>query len=169
MTIHVKESAMQVCIERALPGDAEEILRLQRRAYEGEAEVYRGVLFAPLAETVDDVHAKFAEHLILKATCDGRPQIVGSVRLFHQGDTCHLGRLIVEPALQNRGIGSRLMHAAEDHVPEAKRFELFTGQHNHRNISFYEKLGYRIFKTVPRNERLQWVYMEKHRGESAGS
>ncbi len=168
MTTHLKDRGMRVRIEKAVPADAEAILRLQRLAYEGEAEVYHGVLFAPLAETVDDVRAKFADHLVLKASCGGTPQIVGSVRLFLQGDTCHVGRLIVEPALQNRGIGTQLMRAAEGQLPQANRFELFTGQHNHRNIRFYEKLGYRIYKTVPRNERLHWVYMEKHRGEPAG-
>ena len=43
-------------------------------------------------------------------------------------ETCHIGKLIVHPNHQNLGIGTILLSAAEQHFPEAQRYEHFTGQ-----------------------------------------
>ena len=60
-----------------------------------------------------------------------------------------------------RGIGSRLMAALEAAVPEARRFELFTGHRSEGNLRLYARLGYREFRRQSVNERLTLVYMEK--------
>ena len=97
--------------------------------------------------------------LFLKACTGGR--IIGSVRSEFRDGTCLIGRLIVHPEFQNRGIGSRLLHAAESLFPEARRCELFTSDRSERNLYLYRKSGFREFKRESLNERVTLVYLEK--------
>jgi ribosomal protein S18 acetylase RimI-like enzyme len=79
---------------------------------------------------------------VLVAT-DG-PRIVGSVRA-HAGDGAwHIGRLVVAPDLQGRGIGTALIREIEQHAPaEVDRFTVTTGPKSAPNIRLYERHGYR--------------------------
>lgn len=87
--------------------------------------------------------------------------IAGSVRAFVNGDTCNIGRLIVHPDFQNRGIGSRLLREVEQMFKEYRRFELFTGHKSKKNLYLYGKKGYKIFKSQVINEKLTMMYLEK--------
>lgn len=148
---------------RILPStepDAEEILALQKLAYQCEAELYDDPSIPPLTQTLEQMKADYETNTILKAV-DG-DRIIGSVRAFLKEGTCCIGRLIVHPDCQNRGLGSRLMNAIEEAFPQAARFELFTGHKSERNLYLYQKRGYRIFKTVPVNDRLSIVFLEKN-------
>jgi len=88
--------------------------------------------------------------------------IVGSVRAHRDGDTCHIGKLVVLPEYQNQGIGKALMYAIENHYKSiVRRYELFTGMGDPRNRHLYDGLGYKPFKTEKLNEQVTFVYMEK--------
>jgi len=78
-----------------------------------------------------------------------------------KGDTCYVGKLIVHPAYQNRGIGYALLTHVESLAGVARRFELFTGHRSERNLHLYQKLGYREFKRETVHHRLTLVFMEK--------
>ena len=146
-------------IEQATREDAEEILALQRLAYRSEAELYPGQPIAPLAQTLEQMRADLEGQLVLKAVLEGR--IVGSVRGRIEGGTCHVGRLIVHPDLQNRGIGTRLLRELEKRAIGAARFELFTGHLSAKNIYLYKKVGYRLTRRERVSQGLELVYMEK--------
>jgi ribosomal protein S18 acetylase RimI-like enzyme len=91
----------------ATPEDAQASLDLQRLAYRSEALLYGDYKLPPLTETLDQVRAEFGHRLVLKAVDDGL--IVGSVRAHQEGDTCYIGRLIVHPDRQGRGLGTALL------------------------------------------------------------
>jgi ribosomal protein S18 acetylase RimI-like enzyme len=146
-------------IERATLSDAEEILSLQELAYRSEAELYNDFSIPPLLQTLEEVRKDFENQVFLKTVLDRK--IVGSVRAFMKEGTCYIGRLIVHPDFQNQGIGKELMNGIEETFKEARRFELFTGHKSEKNLHLYEKLGYRVFKTVKANERLTIVFLEK--------
>jgi GNAT superfamily N-acetyltransferase len=146
-------------IDDATAMDAEAILDLQRAAYQSEARLYSDFNIPPLRESLDELSALFSTHLFLKAVVDGR--IVGSVRARSDGTSCFIGRLIVAPAHQGRGVGSRLMEAIEARFPAVERFELFTGHKSEFNLRFYEKRGYREFMREPASDRVTMVFMEK--------
>jgi len=152
-----------VTIQRASVADAGEILSLQKLAYRSEAEIYGDFSIPPLTQTQENIEDEFQHTTFLKAVRDGAQEetIVGSVRAFLRDGTCHIGRLIVHPEVQNQGIGSRLMNAIELQFSLADRYELFTGHRSERNLYLYQKLGYTIFKTTPVNERLNLIYLEK--------
>jgi ribosomal protein S18 acetylase RimI-like enzyme len=146
-------------IARASRGDAAEILALQKLAYASEAAIYDDFGIPPLRQTEAEMVADIEQQVVLKATLDGR--IVGSVRAYEQDGTCHIGRLIVHPDGQNRGLGKRLMHAIEAEFGSARRFELFTGHRSERNLYLYTKLGYQPFRSEWVSEALTVVYLEK--------
>jgi ribosomal protein S18 acetylase RimI-like enzyme len=148
-------------IEKAAIEDAKEILELQKLAYRSEAEIYGDFTIPPLTQTLDEIQEDFRKQLFLKAVKDGR--IVGSVRAFLHEGTCCIGRLIVHPDQQSRGLGTRLMGEIEALFGGAKRYELFTGHRSERNIHLYRKLGYGMFKRERVNSGLTHVFLEKRR------
>ena len=150
---------MDYRIVRAEFADAAEILKLQKSAYQIEAERYHNDRIAPLMQTLSELEGQFRDHVILKAVMDGR--IVGTVRACDKDGTCHVGRLAVDPGLQNRGIGAALLSAVEGACP-APRYELFTGSKSSNNIHLYQKLGYVVYdKGRHAHGAIEVIYMEK--------
>jgi len=147
-------------IARATTKDATAILALQRLAYQSEAALYNDWSIPPLTQTSSELSDEFETTVFLKASDDGT--IVGSVRAKRSGVGCEIGRLIVHPDYQGRGIGRRLMHAIEAEVCAA-RYELFTGARSERSIRLYASLGYRTFRTQIVAPHLTLVFMEKLR------
>jgi len=151
-----------VPVERAAREDLPEILALQKLAYRSEAELNNDFDIPPLTQTRAEIEAEFEQRTFLKMTLDRR--IVGSVRAhLDAAGACHIGRLIVHPDHQNRGLGTQLMAAIEAHFDRARRYELFTGQRSVRNLYLYHKLGYREFRRQRLDDTVCLVYLEKTR------
>lgn len=146
-------------IELAKIEDAPAILALQQLAYRSEAEIYNDFSIQPLTQTLEDLIGEFQTHTVYKALLE--KDLVGSVRTHLNGNTCYVGKLIVHPGVQNRGIGSSLMAYIEKDNNKVQRFELFTGHRSVRNLSLYSKLGYKEFKREKIDDSLQLVFMEK--------
>jgi GNAT superfamily N-acetyltransferase len=146
-------------ITQATAEDAEEILDLQKLAYQSEAAIYQDYSIPPLTQTLAEIKADLQSQHFLKAVAEGR--IVGSVRAYMEQGTCFIGRLIVHPAHQNRGLGTELMSGIEECFPDAKRYDLFTGHRSERNRYLYQKLGYRRFRDEMVSEKLTMVFLEK--------
>jgi predicted N-acetyltransferase YhbS len=152
-------SDADILVEAAGPADAEAILALQRRAYLSEAALYDDYSIPPLTESLEQLQAVFDDHVVLRAILDGR--LVGSVRAREREGTCAIGRLIVEPELQGRGIGRRLMTEIERRFPRARRYALFTGDRSARNLRLYERLGYELRGSEQQTDRVTIVHLEK--------
>jgi ribosomal protein S18 acetylase RimI-like enzyme len=150
---------MDIIIEQASVGDAEEILELQKLAYRDEAAIYDDYSIPPLKQTLGQIRDDFAGQTFLKATL--KEVIVGSVRAFAREGTCYIGRLIVHPDCRNRGIGTRLMYEIEGRFNGADRYELFTGEKSERNLYLYRKLGYVPFRHQRLTDKLTLIYLEK--------
>jgi ribosomal protein S18 acetylase RimI-like enzyme len=150
---------MDVIMTGADSRDAGEILALQIKAYLSEAELNGDFSIPPLTQTLSEIESEFPEKIFLKAVHDER--IVGSVRGYLNSGTCFIGRLIVHPGWQGRGIGSMLMDGIEKAFPKAERFELFTGTRSSANIRLYERLGYKKFREGDMSPKVRLVFMEK--------
>jgi ribosomal protein S18 acetylase RimI-like enzyme len=151
-------------ITRASEEDAEIILHLQMHAYLSEAEIYNDYSIPPLIQTLKDIREEFSQQVFLNAIEEG--EIVGSVRAYLEKGTAYIRRLMVKSDFQNKGIGSRLMQAIEEHFRMADRYELFTGHRSARNLYLYRKLGYREFKRVSVNDLIILVFLEKYRNHN---
>ena len=146
-------------IQRATIADAAEILALQKLAYMSDAELYGDFSIPPLTQTLEELRDSFSRNIILKAVEEGR--IVGSVNGRMDKGHCLVGRLMVRPTQQGRGLGTALMETIEKEFQQAQAYRLFTGERSERNIRLYERLGYVIYerKEVPGSVCI--VFMEK--------
>ena len=108
----------QLEITRASQEDAEIILHLQIHAYLSEAEIYNDYSIPPLIQTLKEIRQEFSQQVFLKALVEG--EIVGSVRAYLEKGTAYIRRLMVKPDSQNKGIGTRLMRAIEEHFRMAE-------------------------------------------------
>ena len=151
--------ALVLLIENANIKDVQEILSLQKLAFQSEVKRYNDFLIPPLVETIDELAMNFKSYIFLKATLDGK--IVGSVRAIEKDGVCYVGRLIVHPDFQNQGIGAKLLLEIEGKFLACGRFELFTGNKSVKNIHLYEKLGYKAFKTEPVTDNISEIFFEK--------
>ena len=153
-----------VIIEPARIRDAEQILKLQYLCYQTEAELYDDYAIPPLTQTLEDLLSEYDTHVILTARLGS--VVVGSVRGYLTYGTCYIGRLIVHPRLQRRGLGAGLMREIEKHFATANRYELFTGHVSEGNLRLYRRLGYTEFRKEVVSPRLQMVYLEKIRARA---
>ncbi|MGE4553133.1 MAG: GNAT family N-acetyltransferase [Desulfovibrionaceae bacterium] len=149
-----------IAISESAPGDAAAVLELQRLAYRAEAELYDNLAIPPLTQTLEDLRADYAGRAVLKAVT-GEGRLVGSVRARLDGDVCRIGRLMVHPGFQGRGVGGRLLAAIEARFPQAARYALFTGRRSLANLRFYERRGYARCAETPAGPGLVLVHLEK--------
>lgn len=135
------------------------ILDLQRLCYYENAKRYNDFSIAPLIQTIDELRKEFTECVIFKVVVDN--QLIGSIRAVEKDETCYIGRVIVHPDFQNMGIGKKLMDAIELKYSHIKRFELFTGFKDEKNLYFYNKLGYKQFKEIKIKKDFNMIFLEK--------
>lgn len=156
--MHVKPM-VNFKIEIASKSDLPQILTLQKEAYISEATLYDDFAIAPLQQSLVDIENEFEDHIFLKIENDGK--IIGSVRAFVKEDICYIGKLIVNPAYQNHGLGSRLLLKIEGMFPKADKFELFTGDKSIKNLHLYGKFGYVATRTKTVSSSLTLVFLQK--------
>lgn len=148
-----------ILIEKAQKYDCKEILELQYLAYQSEAKLFGNMDIPPLKQTVEEVYDEFEKGTILKAV-DENGGIIGSVRAYQEGGTVYIGKLMVHPKMQGKGIGTKLLLEIENEYPN-QRYELFTSTKSISNIRLYKRLGYEIFKEEVVSPQLQFVYLQK--------
>jgi ribosomal protein S18 acetylase RimI-like enzyme len=150
---------MNYKIIRADVNDAEKILKLQKLAYQIEADRYNNYDIPPLKQTISAIKEQFKNHIFLKAVSEDK--LIGSVRAHEKDGTCYVGKLAVHPYMQNQGIATALMKAIETYY-KPKRFELFVGSKSDNNIHLYQKLGYTTYKIdTYESSDIEILYMEK--------
>ena len=150
----------ELIIAQAVKKDLPIILDIQRKAFMEVAGLFNLKTLPPIEQTLESLIEEFVNGTILKASIANT--IIGSVRAYRKNDTCHIGKLVVLPDYQNKGIGKALMNDIENQYKSiVKRYELFTGARDPRNRYLYNQLGYKSFKTEKLNDEISFVYMEK--------
>ena len=146
-------------IEKTQFCDMEEILSLQKLAFQSEAELFNDYSITPLTQSIASLEEDFKNNLYLKAVYDGK--IIGSVRAYEKENICHIGRLIVHPDHQNKGIGKSLIHHIEELFNGCKMYSLFCAKRVTKNLCLYNRLGYIVVGEEKVKEDLTFVYYNK--------
>ncbi|GAB6119009.1 GNAT family N-acetyltransferase [Dysgonomonas termitidis] len=129
-------------IPKATIFDLPDILELQKTAFCPVANLLDNTEIQPMIQTYDELLQEFNKGIILKYAQDH--EIVGSVRAYvDKENVCHVGKLIVHPNYQNKGIGKALMVEIEKKFTTCSRYLLFTGEITPNTLYLYTKLGYR--------------------------
>ncbi|EOM76181.1 GNAT family N-acetyltransferase [Rhodococcus rhodnii] len=131
-------------ISRLGVSDAGEILTLQRAAFVAEAQLHDDLALPALTQTMDELLADLANPAVIVLGIRVVGRLVASARIHVRGDVADLGRLMVVPDLQGRGLGSRLLKAVDSVLPDSVRgVELFTGSRSVGNLRLYRRFGFR--------------------------
>ena len=138
-------------IRLASPSDAGELLTLQRACWVQEAQANPGLHLHALHEELADVETWLQESTTVVLRVGGR--VIGAARGRIHTDrhgqrparTWDIGRIMVVPDLQGRGIGRLLLEAIEQAAPpQVTHFELVTGAGSERTIKMCRRAGYRF-------------------------
>ncbi len=151
----------EIEIRRGVAADAGEVFTLQRAAFVIEGQQNGSFQIPPLTDGIEVVEAALTRDTVLVARLRGR--LVGAVigTAGEAGDWI-IGRLVVVPDLQARGIGGRLLDAAEAAAPPNRTvLRLITGAGSKRNIGFYARRGYRVVGEDDTASGAPIVIMEK--------
>ena len=132
----------------AVPGDAGELLTLQRACWLQEEWANPGVPIPALGESLDDVRRWLTEWTVLvvrRPDRTGRLVAAARARATDGGTVWDVGRLMVAPDLQGQGLGRFLLERIEAAAPAGvTTYSLFTGAGSTRNQRLYKKAGYRL-------------------------
>lgn len=154
--LHMKEFTILKANENDLPT----ILDVQKKTFLEVVKKFNLKSLPALEQSLESLTIDFSKGMILKVAIGNT--IVGSVRAYKKNDTCHIERLVVLPEYQNRGIGKALMNEIETRYTNiVRRYELFTGSRDSKNLHFYDHLGYKSYKTEKLNDEVTFVFMEK--------
>ncbi|MGD9959834.1 tRNA (guanosine(37)-N1)-methyltransferase TrmD [Nocardioides sp.] len=138
---HLVEEAELALATRA---DAGEILTLQRACWLQEVMSNETLAIPTIHESLADVEASLASWQTYVLRSAGR--LIGSVRGTLEGDVWEIGRLMVAPDLQGRGLGRRLLeHIQEVAPPQATSYRLITGERSLENLRMYKKAGFSVY------------------------
>ncbi len=138
--------------------DAGELLTLQRAAFVTEAQLYDDPRLPALVETLEELRASLG----LALTARSGPRLVGSVRGRVAGGVLHVGRLVVAPDQQGRGIGAALLAAVERAAgPQVRAAVLFTGARSAGNLRLYGRAGYVEQRRERVDDLLTFVHLAK--------
>jgi len=135
--------------------DYAELTELLHRAYAALAA--RGMRFLASHQDEKKTRERISDGECYLAMQDGRmigtivwrsAQQTSGTPWYDRPDVSSFGQFAVEPALQNRGIGSRLLAIAEQRAAEtgAAEIALDTAEPAHDLIRFYTRRGYRFIE-----------------------
>jgi ribosomal protein S18 acetylase RimI-like enzyme len=85
------------------------------------------------------------------------------IETIDQGDTVLIENVAVSPDFQRRGLGSRLMHHAEEIARSLgrERISLYTNRRFKGNVELYTRLGYEVDSEEPIDAGMMRTNMSK--------
>ena len=131
-------------IEKASLQDVERLTEIQTRTFKDDNKLKPpGCIMGGTSGyySVDWNNGGIAKTPYYKILLDG--QIVGGIIVFDMGQGCYeVGRIYVDPDLQNRRIGQQAIKLMFRAFPAARKWILGTPSWAIRNQHFYEKMGF---------------------------
>ncbi len=132
---------MKIEIRAADEADIEDVRACAERAY----SIYVQRIGRKPAPMVADFEAAGRQGALY--VCRLAESLAGYVVFYSRGRHIHLENLAVDPACQQRGIGTRLIAFVEAEARQrgADCIELYTNARMYENLVLYPRLGFRQF------------------------
>jgi GNAT superfamily N-acetyltransferase len=137
---------MDITIRSAMDADADECGRI---CYEGFRAVNERHGFPPIFPSMEIATRRVAAFIrhpavfsIVAKSSNGGGRIVGFKFLSERDPIRAIGPIVIDPAVQERGIGRRLMEAALDRAHGARGVRLLQEAYNVQSLSLYAMLGF---------------------------
>jgi len=169
---------MNETIAPATAADIPQLMKLINSAYRGD-EAKKGwtheadLIEGAIRTDADSLRELIHKHNVVILKYMRNEMIGGCVYLEKKEDRLYLGMLSVSPQIQAKGVGKKLLKAAEDHARKSNcnRIEMTVISVRKELIAWYERNGYRkTDKTEPfpddgkfgnPKQPLEFVYLEK--------
>ena len=135
----------------------EDLTKLLHRAYKVLADM--GLKYVATYQTIDTTRDRLKNGTCFVAELDGRivatalyrkPGQAKGCEFYQRPDVAHISQMGVEPDLQRKGIGAKLMRYVEDVAARdgASKLALDTAEPATHLIEWYERLGYRFIEYI---------------------
>jgi ribosomal protein S18 acetylase RimI-like enzyme len=136
-------------LRRAAQTDIPALVTLQRAAYARNRDIL-GVEPLPLIADYDDIFANYETWL-----AEDNGALLGVLILEPRPDDLLIWSVATSPAAQGRGLGNRLLAAAETRARQLNlsTMRLYTGQKLVSNVAWYQRHGYAIERIEERPDR----------------
>jgi len=139
--------------------DVPELLELQHQTFGPQCIELGWEDAPPMTESLEQAYEDFAQYMTLKVQND-EGRIIGSIRGNVTEGSLYMGRLMVLPEYQRRGIGKQLFGEIQRLLVHNRAW-LCTCKQVPAPYEFYLREGFRPFKNEIVGPGLTWVYMEK--------
>lgn len=146
---------LELVFARAESVDAVELAELINSAYRGESSRQGWTTEADLLDgrrtDISDIRRLIATADSVILLCRDQADLLGSVHLQKTGQNVQIGMLAVRPSMQGRGIGKRLLRAAEAEACQlwsATCLSMAVIPCRTELMAFYERCGYRRTGTI---------------------
>lgn len=157
MPIHSLNYSAKLCFRPASPADIASIVVLVNSAYRGGTGKQSWTNEADLLDgqrtDEEEITRIMQSEDSMFLLCQLGGETIASVHLEQHKEGAYIGMLAVNPLMQSRGIGKRLMEEAESiakHKWAASKMVLVVITLRHDIIAFYERHGYvRTGRTLP--------------------
>ena len=166
--------------------DVPYIVALVNSAYRGDSSRAGWTTEADLLDgqrtDAEEVRSLIAAENSIFLLCFNGEELIGTVHLQHGHHAAHMGMLVIKPGMQGKGLGKKLMLAAEAAAIKmwgVDKMLMHVITLRHELIDFYQRRGYRrtgklkafpneIRFGIPRVAGLQIELMEKELQDASG-
>ena len=142
---------MEIKLRPGTAADAANCGRIAYQAFKEIAEAHNFPPDLPSVEVASGLLSWILEHpgfYSVVAEVDGR--VVGSNFLDERGVIAGVGPITIDPTIQNKGIGRRLMEDVHERAARKKfaGVRLLQSTYHRRSLSLYAKLGYEVREPI---------------------
>jgi N-acetylglutamate synthase-like GNAT family acetyltransferase len=141
-----------VHVRLALPTDAEAISSVLLKAFGAYKDSYSPEAFSIVTPDAAEIATRFDEGPQWVAEIDG--QVIGTASITTEPEGLYIRSMAVDPSVQGRGIGHKLLSAVDEYAPttDQERIFLYTTYFTPGAKEMYEKHGYKWFRETTAEE-----------------
>ena len=125
-------------------GMLEQMIRVQRAAYEVEAGLIGTRMSPPLNETIEEL-AVVTDEDFFGFVMDG--ELMGFVATMDESPYLRISRMVVDPRFFKNGIGKALVLYVLNHRKPGQPVIVSTGEKNEPARRLYERFGFQLQRT----------------------